>query len=133
MKETAVLKWSGAVLGATGLAFSLALAVDGVLESLYRLVGSVAAGPLGPEARLGVAIYGGLMVGWGVMIYLLGRGASAPRAAAVGIVAWWVVDSAGSIAVGFPLNVLLNTAFLAGAMPLARAGFRRRAGEATRS
>ena len=72
----------------------------------------------GKEQRLLCAITGGLLVGLGVMMWLvtteifathpvLGRSLILKS-----IVAWFVVDSSMSIAAGAPLNVIGNVGFL---------------------
>jgi hypothetical protein len=72
----------------------------------------------GREIRLLNAICGGVMFGWGVMLYLtatkvypqypkLGR-----QIILTGIVSWFIVDSTGSALSGAPLNVLFNAGFL---------------------
>lgn len=71
-----------------------------------------------PELRLIFAISGGVMVGWGVMLWLIAtrlypREPQLARSMilwSVGV--WFVVDSAASIVAGAPLNALLNTSFL---------------------
>lgn len=65
-----------------------------------------------PVARLYAAVAGGLMVGWGTMFVGLGRGWSVGRAIATGAIAWFTVDSAGSVVAGAPLNVVGNVPFL---------------------
>ncbi len=70
-------------------------------------------------SRLLSAISGGVMAGWGVLLYLLTtrlypRDPELGRmliSASIGI--WFVVDSLGSIAAGAPLNALFNVGFLA--------------------
>lgn len=70
------------------------------------------------ELRLVFAISGGVMVGWGIMLWLIAtrlypREPQLARSmilVSVGI--WFVVDSAASIVAGAPLNALLNTSFL---------------------
>ena len=70
------------------------------------------------ETRLLLAIGGGLMVGWGEMLWLvttlvyrndpaLGRKLILPA-----ILAWFVIDSAGSVLAGVGLNAILNVSFL---------------------
>ena len=69
--------------------------------------------------RLLLAISGGIMAGWGVMIFLLatkfyptnpmvGRAVILP-----GILVWFLADSLGSIVVGAWVNAILNTGLLA--------------------
>ncbi|MEO0599979.1 MAG: hypothetical protein AAF211_00995 [Myxococcota bacterium] len=64
------------------------------------------------------AVLGGVMVGWGVTLLALTFGPlqrdvrGVARAMLSGLVTWFVVDSAGSLAAGLPANVVLNTVFL---------------------
>lgn len=71
------------------------------------------------ETRLLLAIMGGVICGWGVMIWHL-AGAPLARDPAtirpvirVSVISWFVVDSAGSFLAGAPLNVAANVAFAA--------------------
>ena len=70
------------------------------------------------SARLFSAITGGLMVGLGVMLWVVAtelcprEPALGRRLILLGIGSWYVVDSSMSIAAGAPLNVLFNTGFL---------------------
>lgn len=72
-----------------------------------------------PETRLIAGIAGGLMVGFGELLWLvstrvypndpyLARGLILP-----GIIGWFIIDSLGSILAGAPLNALFNISFLA--------------------
>ncbi len=65
------------------------------------------------QERLLAAIIGGLMVGWGEMLIMLGRGANIARATLIGGIAWFIVDSLGSVLAGAPLNAVFNVGFLA--------------------
>lgn len=71
------------------------------------------------EAYLLSAISGGIMIGWGIMLWALaGEGMRlaptfAKRTILTSVSAWFIVDSAGSILAGAPLNVLGNLVFLA--------------------
>jgi hypothetical protein len=71
-----------------------------------------------PAARALAAISGGVMVGWGVMMWLVvDRLMPAdPRLARLLLIestlAWFVVDSTGSYLSGATVNVLLNTALM---------------------
>ena len=73
----------------------------------------------GPETKLLLAIFSGLMVGWGVMIWQLAthlypKDPALTRSlilTSIGI--WFVIDSAASIYAGAPLNALFNIGFLA--------------------
>lgn len=119
----ALLKATSAVVVGVGAVVALAAhpATAGVTTFFVDLVfwpvdgqPSVAA----PEARLLSAVSGGVMVGWGVMLWLVATRllpADPPLAAALvraGAVTWFAVDSLGSIAAGAPLNALLNVVFL---------------------
>lgn len=80
-----------------------------------------------PAARLLAAIGGGVMVGWGVTLWLVAdrllqaNPALASSIIKSSIIAWCAVDSAGSIAAGAPLNALLNLGFVAAFLwPLSR-------------
>lgn len=118
------LKLAALIMVATGVLFSLAsitqtdLGVRFLLDVVFFRVGE------GPEAleeshRLVNAILGGVMIGWGAMIWLLVDRflVQAPldvkRILVVGLATWFVVDSAGSIASGGWLNAVLNVGFLA--------------------
>lgn len=71
------------------------------------------------ETRLLSAIAGGVMVGWGVLMWLLVTRVFPrdPETARFMILAsigtWFVVDGIGSFAAGAPINVVLNIGFLA--------------------
>lgn len=82
-----------------------------------------------PTERWFAAIAGGLMTGWGVMLAALGRDRYVNEALLLGGVAWFVVDGAGSVLAGAPLNVIGNVPFLALIVWAARAG----TGSSTRS
>lgn len=69
--------------------------------------------PSEPLERLFTAVAGGLMTGWGAMFVALGRGWAVGTAIATGAAAWFVVDSAGSVVAGVPLNVVGNVPSLA--------------------
>ena len=69
------------------------------------------------------AVLGGLMVGWGTLMYLV-----VTRQFAAGnfelalpmmisVIAWFIVDSTGSLVAGLPGNVVLNTGFVAIFLP----------------
>lgn len=80
------------------------------------------------------ALTGGFLFGWGVMVWMLGRKVydHAPEAVRVsvltGLLAWFVLDSAGSIASGAASNALFNVlVLLAGVGPLWRPAMEDRA------
>lgn len=72
-----------------------------------------------PAARLLAAICGGVLVGWGVLLWhvaaevLPTNPALAARLVRSSLAAWFVVDGIGSAVAGAPLNGALNLLFLA--------------------
>lgn len=71
-----------------------------------------------PDTRFLSALTGGFLLGWGVMIWCLSSWVydTAPegvrRAVLTGIVAWFLLDSAGSIASGNTSNAVINVLVL---------------------
>jgi hypothetical protein len=118
------LRFAAGVTVATGLA--MALSAVPALNMAMRLLADVLIWPvdgaetlLAPETRLGFAISGGVLVGWGLTIWHLAGEpfARAPEALRriirTSMLSWFVVDSTGSVAAGAALNVLANLVFLA--------------------
>lgn len=70
------------------------------------------------DTRFLSALTGGFLTGWGVMIWLLSTWVydKAPEAVRktvlIGVLCWFFVDSAGSVASGNPSNVLFNVLVL---------------------
>ncbi|MEP0944481.1 MAG: hypothetical protein ABJH63_05670 [Rhizobiaceae bacterium] len=71
-----------------------------------------------PAGALWIAISGGLLAGWGTTLWLISSQVYSKdpslgsRIILTGVAVWFVIDSAGSIAVGAPFNAVLNFAFL---------------------
>jgi hypothetical protein len=69
-----------------------------------------------PGLRSTLGVMGGLMFGWGVSLIAVYRAVGADarvwRALGWGVLGWFVVDSALSLATGLPGNVVANTLFL---------------------
>lgn len=71
-----------------------------------------------PDTRFLSALAGGFLVGWGGLIWGLAAQAydAAPeavrRSVLSGLLAWFVLDSAGSVASGDPSNALFNVLIL---------------------
>lgn len=71
-----------------------------------------------PETRLLWAISGGILTGWGVLLWQISTRlypqdpALARTLILSSVSVWFVVDSLGSIAAGAPLNAVLNIGFL---------------------
>jgi hypothetical protein len=67
-----------------------------------------------PDTRFLSALTGGFLFGWGVMIWFLAvwvydsQPEGVRRSLLCGLLAWFVLDSAGSIASGNPSNALFN-------------------------
>jgi hypothetical protein len=88
-----------------------------LLDLVYLpLDGAPSAG--GSAARLLSAISGGVLVGWGLMMWLLATTLYAKepqlcrRIMLTSIISWFVVDSSMSIAAGAILNAFFNIGFL---------------------
>ncbi len=108
-----------------GFGFLVAFAAHPATDAPARLLLDLIFWPLdgapgleGGGARLLAAIAGGVMVGWGVTLFML-VDALADRFPALGRIvlaslgAWFLVDGAASIASGGWLNAFLNIGFLA--------------------
>lgn len=73
---------------------------------------------LSPDTRFLSALTGGFLLGWGVMIWCLSTWVydAAPegvrRAVLTGTIAWFVLDSAGSVLSGNASNVVFNVIVL---------------------
>ncbi len=91
--------------------------------AIFALMGNPL--PVEPDRylRFAVALMGAVTAGWAVTYYAAFRAAwNAPRADAsklwrlltAGALMWFAIDSLASIANGFPLNALSNTALLIG-------------------
>lgn len=71
-----------------------------------------------PDTRFLSALTGGFLMGWGVMIWCLSMWVydTAPegvrRSVLTGTIAWFLLDSAGSIASGNPANAAFNALVL---------------------
>ena len=71
-----------------------------------------------PDTRFLSALTGGFLLGWGVMIWCLSTWVydAAPegvrRTVLTGVLAWFVLDSAGSVASGNVSNALFNVVVL---------------------
>ena len=71
-----------------------------------------------PDTRFLSALTGGFLLGWGVMIWCLSSWVydAAPegvrRTVLAGVLAWFVLDGAGSIASGNPSNAVFNVLVL---------------------
>ena len=67
-----------------------------------------------PTVRFLSALTGGFLLGWGVTIWLIGKyihpvaPEAAPKTVVYGLVSWFLLDSAGSVASGNPSNVFFN-------------------------
>ncbi len=126
MQQQATLRWlKFASLSVIGFGLLGVLAVVPALSGATRFFIDLAFWPVDgvpgmptSESNLLWAILNGIVVGWGVLLWQVttkiyvnhpdvGR---SMILTSVGI--WFVVDSAGSIAAGAPVNALLNITFL---------------------
>ena len=118
------LRFAAGVTMVTGLA--LTLSAVPALNIGMRLLTDLLVWPIdgaetlaASETRLALAIGGGVMLGWGLMIWqLAGEPLERAPEAVRGIIrasvlGWFLVDSAGSAAAGAALNVVPNLVFLA--------------------
>ena len=117
------LKWASAIVIGFGLLIALAVLPPAALPVMFLMdlvfwpmdgAQSVAM----PEVRLTFAISGGIMTGWGIVLWQLSARLY-PREPDLGrsliltsLGTWFVVDSLGSIIAGAPLNALFNVGFL---------------------
>ncbi len=117
------LKITAIVIGAFGPIFFLGTMAP-TLEPA-RLTLDILSWPLdgattyaSPDTRFLSALTGGFLFGWGVMIWCLSTWVydAAPeavrRTVLAGVLAWFVLDSAGSIASGNASNAVFNIAVL---------------------
>ncbi len=109
-----------------GFGLLLALATLPAMNLPIRLIVDLMAWPFdraqtlsAAETRVGYAIAGGVMAGWGLMIWQL-TGEPLQRMPEVvrtiirtSVLVWFAVDSTGSVLAGVPLNVGGNLVFLA--------------------
>lgn len=115
------------IVGAFGPVFSLA--TQGASDELARWTLDFLAWPLdGAEQyadgamRFLSALTGGFLFGWGIMIFCLRQWVYdlAPeqtrRAVVCGLLAWFVLDSLGSVSAGVNTNVVFNVIVLLGAV-----------------
>jgi hypothetical protein len=120
------LKTASVVTVITGLAAGFASHPAG--EGLWLLLFDILNWPLdGIPAGFDVvsrpinAVLGGVMIGWGVMMYgLLNPKIFSDGIRIVllrGLLVWFVTDSIGSLAAEIPGNVILNLAFLGMFLP----------------
>lgn len=120
----AMLKIASAAL--IGLGGVVAMAAHPATAGATGLIADLVFWPLDgspgldqPATRLLAAIGGGVMVGWGAMLWLVATRLLPTDATLAGslirtsAIAWFVVDSVGSIVAGAPLNAALNVGFLA--------------------
>jgi hypothetical protein len=117
------LKITALVVGSFGPVFFLGTMAS--TSELARLTLDLLSWPLdglqtyaSPDTRFLSALTGGFLLGWGVMIWCLsawvydGQPEAVRRTVLIGILAWFILDSAGSIASGTPSNAFFNVIVL---------------------
>ncbi len=121
------IKITAVIVGSFGPVFFLGT-MEGTLEPA-RLTLDLLSWPIdgattyaSPDARFLSALTGGFLLGWGVMLWCLSTWvydlAPEPvrRAVLVGVLSWFCLDSAGSIASGNASNALFNVLVLLAAV-----------------
>jgi len=126
MQQQTTLRWlKFASLSVIGFGLLGVLGTVPALSDVTRIFIDLAFWPVDgvpgiptPESKLLWAILNGIVVGWGVLLWQVTTRIYNDRPdvgrsmilTSVGI--WFVVDSAGSIAAGAPVNALMNITFL---------------------
>ena len=121
------IKVTAVIVGSFGPVFFLGT-MEGTLEPA-RLTLDLLSWPIdgattyaSPDTRFLSALTGGFLLGWGVMLWCLSTWvydlAPEPvrRAVLVGVLSWFCLDSAGSIASGNASNALFNVLVLLAAV-----------------
>jgi hypothetical protein len=97
-----------------------------LLMDILRWPTDATASTFGTEARVLNAVCGGMLAGWGVLLYWMAAGPvargdrQARQAYVLSAGVWFVIDSSASLAAGWPGNAAMNVMFLAGLLgPLA--------------
>jgi hypothetical protein len=120
----------GLVLAGAGLD-----ATDGFANMAFGIVGGGAVVEWTPHLRFSVALMGAVTMGWGVTYLALFSAAhrvgdqAGPvwRLATLGMIVWFVIDSALSVATGFWLNAVSNAGLAVGYLaPVLATGVLRR-------
>ena len=96
-------------------------ATSGPVALLLSTLRGSAAAPFDQTLRFSLAVMGAVSIGWAVTLYFLVNAASGMtvdgrplwRAITAGMVTWFVIDSALSVATGFALNLAPNVALAA--------------------
>ena len=117
------LKITAFVVGSFGPVFFLGTMVETMEPA--RLTLDLLSWPLdgmttyeSPDTRFLSALTGGFLLGWGVMIWFLSTSVydKAPeavrKAVLYGVLAWFFLDSTGSVLSGNPSNVIFNSLIL---------------------
>lgn len=131
MSERLLIRWLQAACVLTaGIGLVAALGSHPLTQEPWRLLFDLLAWPLdghpaafGPETAAVNAVSGGVMVGWAVLMYAVVSGPIAQGdrrmvdAMLACVVAWFLVDSAGSLAAGLPGNVVLNVGSVLAFLP----------------
>ena len=105
----------GVILFGAAIAGGAFPATDGIVRTLYGILGSTPAAFDAPGMRFSVGLMGAVTIGWGATILSLlpaihQAGAPAWRGLTLALAIWFVIDGVISVATGYALNNLPNTA-----------------------
>ena len=118
-----MIVWCWGVLAFGGvLALAAVPAADGPARFAIALLGGDPAKAAlldQPVMQFAFGLQGALTIGWGLTMFGMIRaadtgGAPVWQALTFALVVWYVIDSAISVATGFPLNAVSNTLLTAG-------------------
>lgn len=131
MWKTWMTAWCGVVIV---FGIVLATAASPATDAPARLAVTIIAGaPTTFDSallRFAFSLMGALSIGWGLTVLAMTRaeGMALWRAVGAAVIVWYVIDSAASVATGFPRNAVSNTLLLAlFLVPATGAGLWRRA------
>ncbi len=118
LKTGAIIMMAFGVTGLTGLIPTLSGLATFLIDTIIWPIDG-AQNLQGPETKLLLAIFSGVLLGWGLMIWQLAthlypKDPGLTRTLILtSIGTWFVIDSAASLYAGAPLNAVFNLGFLA--------------------
>lgn len=129
--------WCGAIsLFGVVLAGGALEATSGLVQINFALLNGPGVFELDPPMRFSLAVMGAVTIGWGLTMFAAVKAAnqldkqsrkSVWNLITLSVVTWYVIDSILSIATGFWLNIIPNTAFTAAfLLPVIKSGVLKR-------